>query len=195
MLEAGAMDDVAILEVGGMLDDEELADDVGVFPDVERVALGDIKMDDDAGLVLGDNGVALDVVREVEEVKLDADCVKEGLDDNGVVLEVVREVEDIKLEADSVKVGPSDDKVALDVAREVEEVKLEADCVEAGLGDDELALDAVGEAEEVKLEVDCAKAGLAIKRARKAMIPSFMLAMAEVNDVKRYKRSRILHKM
>ena len=101
MLEAGALD-VEVLEVGSTPDDE---DDVGVVPGGERIALGDIELDEDAGLVLGDDGVALDVVREVEEVVLEADCVKEGLKDNGFALDVVRAVEDARLEADGVELG------------------------------------------------------------------------------------------
>lgn len=167
MLEAGALD-VEVLEVGNTPDDEELMDDVGVVPGGARVALGDIELDEDAGLVLGDDGVALDVVREVEEVVLEADCVKEGLNNDGFALDVVRAVEDARLEADG---------------------------VELGLGDDEAALDAVEEAEEVEPEVDCAKAGLAMERARRKIIPALMLAMVKVKDSKRYKHSRILYKM
>lgn len=163
MLEAGALD-VEVLEVGSTPDDE---DDVGEVPGGERIALGDIELDEDAGLVLGDDGVALDVVREVEEVVLEADCVKEGLNNDGFALDV----------------------------RAVEDARLEADGVELGLGDDEAALDAVGEVEEVEPEVDCAKAGLAMERARRKTIPALMLAMVKVKDFKRYKRSRILHKM
>ena len=99
MLEAGALD-VDILGVENTPDDEELTDDVGVVPDSERIALGDIELDEDAGLVLGDDGVALDVVREVEEVELEADCVKEGLNNNGFPLDVVRAVVEARLEAD-----------------------------------------------------------------------------------------------
>ena len=59
MLEAGALDDVGILEVGAMLDDEGLTDNVGVVPDDERVALEDMVLDDAVGLVLGDDRIAL----------------------------------------------------------------------------------------------------------------------------------------
>ena len=163
-----------------------------MVPDGERIALGDIELDEDGVLVLGDDGVALDVVREVEEVELEADCVKEGLNKYGFVLDVIRAVVEARLEADCVKLGLGGDEVALDAVGEVEEVKLEADCVRVGLGDAGVALDVVREDEEDKPEVDCAKAGLDIERARRKMIPALMLAMVKVKD---FKRSRILHKM